>query len=147
MKRLFEDCFSVIQTDMVEICLEYCLKKADKIYIYCSAENNKYTTNFFFDVHGKIVKKHKLTEEIPSCDVSTDTQGQVLRILVDDLKQLEQVCEDFERPMPTEIKMVYDVTENSLRAKYQYAIVYSDHPTKTARDIVEEWVEEFSKTF
>ena len=55
------------------------------------------------------MKKHKLNEEIPSCDVSTDTQGQVLRILVDDLKQLEQVCEDFERPMPTEIKLAYDV--------------------------------------
>ena len=35
-KEIFEDTFSSIQTDMVQICLEYANNRADKIFIYAS---------------------------------------------------------------------------------------------------------------
>ena len=35
MGKVFEDYFSELQTDMVEICLEYVEDRAEKIYIYC----------------------------------------------------------------------------------------------------------------
>ena len=38
--EIFEDAFSAIQADMVQICLEYVDNRADKIFIYASFEEN-----------------------------------------------------------------------------------------------------------
>lgn len=38
MGKVFEDYFSELQTDMVEICMEYVEDRSEKIYIYCSFE-------------------------------------------------------------------------------------------------------------
>lgn len=35
MEKTFEDYFSEIQSDMVDICLEYVQDRADEVYIYC----------------------------------------------------------------------------------------------------------------
>ena len=43
--------------------------------------------------------------------------------------------------MPTEIKLIYDVKKNSLKAEYKYNLVYSNDPVKTADDIAMEWFE------
>ena len=43
--------------------------------------------------------------------------------------------------MPTEIKLVYDVPKNNMRAEYKYDLVYSNDPTKCAYDIAMEWFE------
>lgn len=43
--------------------------------------------------------------------------------------------------MPTEIKLIYDVKKNSLKAEYKYDLVYSNDPVKTADDIAMEWFE------
>ena len=41
--------------------------------------------------------------------------------------------------MPTEIKMVYDVKTKQFNADYKYNLVHSNHKTKTADDIVNDW--------
>ena len=60
MGKVFEDYFSELQTDMVEICLEYVEDRAEKIYIYCSFEGGVQSCNFFYKVNGKVVKKSRL---------------------------------------------------------------------------------------
>ena len=57
MGKVFEDYFSELQTDMVEICLEYVEDRAEKIYIYSSFEGGVQSCNFFYKVNGKVVKK------------------------------------------------------------------------------------------
>jgi len=44
--------------------------------------------------------------------------------------------------MPAEIKIIYDVSSNSLKAEYKYDLVYSNDPEKTADDMAREWFEE-----
>ena len=63
MKEGFEAVFSDIQADMVSICLEYIENKGDKIYIYASYENKAITCNFFYEIDGKLYKKHLLPNE------------------------------------------------------------------------------------
>ena len=41
MDKVFEDYFSELQADMVSICMEYVEKRAERIYIYCSFEDNE----------------------------------------------------------------------------------------------------------
>lgn len=41
--------------------------------------------------------------------------------------------------MPTQIKLVYDITTNKLNADYRYEMIFSNDRNKTAYDVVEEW--------
>lgn len=138
-EKMFEDYFTEIQSDMVSICLEYVENKADEIYIYTSFESNVATSNYFYNIGGNILKKHNLNNANNgfNYDVSLERQRDCLQILIDDIKQLVEVCKKYGRPMPTEIKMVYDVKTKQFNADYKYNLVHSNHKTKTAEAILE----------
>ncbi len=143
MGKVFEDYFSEFQTDMVSICLEYVEKRAEKIYIYCSFENNMLSSGFFYKVNGQVVKKNKLNEVITDkqkeYDVSITRQKAAINIINDDIKALNKLCQEYQREMPTQIKLVYDVTANTLNADYCYEAIFSNDENKTAYDVLEEW--------
>lgn len=147
MNKTFEDYFSELQADMVSICLEYVEKKADKIYIYCSFESRVISSGFFYNINGMIVERHKLNDAVDSkinfrYDVTGDRQGGVMDIINDDIKKLMKLCKEFGKEMPTEIKLIYDVKRNSLKADYRYDLVYTNDPVKTADHIELEWFEQ-----
>lgn len=148
MSKVFEDYFSELQTDMVSICLEYVEKKADKIYIYCSFEEGVISSDFFYCINDKVVRKHKLNDAVTMdsgkfrYDTSVARQKGVMNIINDDIEKLYKICNQYNKEMPTEIKLVYDVNKNSLKANYKYDLVYSNDPIKTADDIAMEWFEE-----
>ena len=101
--------------------------------------------NFFYKVNGKVVKKSRLNDVIvdgqEEYDVSISRQRDVMAILNEDMVALRKLCEEHQREMPTQIKLVYDVAANSLDADYRYDIIYSNHKNKMADDILEEWFE------
>lgn len=145
MGKVFEDYFSELQTDMVEICLEYVEDRAEKIYIYSFFEGGVQSCNFFYKVNGKVVKKSRLNDVIvdgqEEYDVSIPRQCDVMEILNEDMVALRKLCEEHQREMPTQIKLIYDVSANSLNVDYSYDIIYSNHKNKMADDILEEWFE------
>lgn len=148
MEKVFEDYFSEIQADMVSVCLEYASNKADKIYIYCSYEAKVISSNFFFRINGLLVRKHKLNDAIIersddfSYNTSDNRQGAAIDIINEDIEKISELCKNFNREMPTEMKLAYDVRKGSLVAKYRYDLVYSNIPGKTADDIEKEWFDE-----
>ncbi|WP_342538666.1 DUF600 domain-containing protein [Sporosarcina sp. FSL K6-1540] len=149
MSKVFEDYFSEIQTDMVSICLEYVEERAEKIYIYCSFEEGIVSSDYFYNINGKIVERHKLNDMLSSgennYDVSVQRQSGVVKILNMDIKSVIKLCKEYNREIPTEMKLIYNIEENSLKAEYKYELVYSDDPVKTADDVAMEWFEEISK--
>ena len=146
MSKVFEDYFSELQADMVSICLEYVNGRAEKIYVYCSCEEKVISSDFFYCIEGKIKERHKLNDDINKTnkyiyDTSIERQDAVLDILIEDIKKMMLLCKEYHREMPTEIKLIYDVKKNSLKAEYKYDLVYSNDPVKTADDIAMEWFE------
>lgn len=143
MEKVFEDCFSELQVDMVSICMEYVEGRAERIYIYCSMENNMISSGFFYKVNGKIVKKNKLNDVIKSgergYDVSVNRQKGAITIINEDIQALDKLCQEYQREMPTQIKLVYDIVENKLNADYSYVLIFSEDSSKTAYDVLEEW--------
>ena len=133
MEKMFEDYFSEIQADMVSI------------YIYCSFEDGMISSGFFYKVNSKIVKKNKLNDVIvdgqKKYDVSIPRQKGAINIINDDIKALKRLCQEYQKEMPTQIKLIYDVAANSLNADYSYDIIYSNDKDKMADDILEEWFE------
>lgn len=128
MEKVFEDYLAELQGDMVSVCLEYVNNQSDDIYIYCSCEEGTYSFDVFYKMNGKIVRKHQLNEVLKEIngpkeiyDVSSERQSSLLGI--DLLKEIHKKCKEFNREMPTEIKMHYNARENKLRAKYQYDLV------------------------
>ncbi|MED4402846.1 DUF600 domain-containing protein [Metabacillus fastidiosus] len=135
---------------MVSICLEYVFERANKIYIYCSHEEGFISNDFFYDINGKIVERHKLNDALIneesnvnfSYDTSVDRQKAVVRIINENIKEMIKLCKEYERDMPTEMKLIYDVKSGSFKAEYQYDLVYTNDDIKTADHIAEEWFEE-----
>lgn len=147
MSKVFENYFSELQADMVSICLEYVDDRAEKIYIYCSCEERVLSSDFFYCIEGKIKERHKLNDDMNKdnnyiYNTSPERQDAVLDILIEDIKKMMLLCNECKREMPTEIKLIYDVEKNSLKAEYKYDLVYSNDPVKTADDIAMEWFED-----
>ncbi|NBJ70636.1 MULTISPECIES: DUF600 domain-containing protein [Clostridia] len=148
--KVFEDYFSELQTDMVAICLEYVDNKADEIFIYCSYEPNMYVFDFFYKINGMVVHKNQLNEAVKDLDsthnrafdVSRERQKAALRIGNQNLKLIHKKCEEFNKDMPTEMKLHYNVKKNSLKGKYRYDLVYSNDDELLPDDIFDLWFEE-----
>lgn len=151
MEKSFEDYFSEYQADMVSICLEYASDRADMIYICCACEGSATTAEYFYRINGKVVNRGQLNDAINlktsgfRYDTSTDVQRQTLRIILDDIADINKLCKKYDRPMPTEMKLIYDVKRNKLSVSYRYDLVYSHTKDKYATDVVEEWFEEIKK--
>lgn len=145
MDKVFEDYFSELQADMVSICLEYVDSRVEKMYIYGSFEEGVVSSDFFYNINERILERHKLNDALGNIekkyDVSVERQKGVIKILNTDIKDMLKLCKEYQREMPTEIKLVYDVSKNSLKAEYKYELVYSNDPVKTADDIAMEWFE------
>src|SRR5690625_464713 len=142
MTKQFEDYFSELQADMVSICMEYIESKVDDIYIYCSYELNMYAFDVFFKAQDMVVHTHKLNEIYPEIDTSIERQKAMINIGNQNLKLINDICGEYNHDMPTEIKLHYNVKENSLQAKYKYDLVYSNRENLSYHDILDEWFEE-----
>ena len=149
MAKAFEDYFSEIQTDMIEICLEYIEDRAEKIFIYGSYEDGTITEYFFYQINRMIFKKSEVNKALkpgePPYDVSSDRQQDAMKIIHDDIEALITLCKEYKREMPTQLKIVYDVRKNTVNADYKYDLMYSTDPDRTDLDIIEEWIEEERK--
>ncbi len=127
----FDDKMMGIFLDMVDICSEYSQDKSDYIYIYCAYEQNTILAQFFFKVNDLIIKKNKLEEVlsklgIPIHNITDSLQEQALNIIIDDIKSLDNLCKEYSKPMPTEIKIAYDVKRKKTISNISYDNKFSD---------------------
>jgi hypothetical protein len=145
MVKSFEVSFVELQSDMVNICLEYVNGKAELIYIYCSFEHNSLTSNVFYSINNILVKKHKLNDVIiigdkaSVYDTSIEWQRLLIKNINKDIEKINDLCKKHGKPMPTEIKIIYDVGNKNMKAEYQYDLVYSNVPNKSAMMVCDEW--------
>lgn len=118
---MFEDEFSALQADMVDICNEYSKGVADKIFIY-AANEGMILTQHFYCINTNLYKCSKLnnTGLTVSFDVSIDCQRQVLDILNEDIQRLQSLCEKYDQPVPKLMKLVYEPKTKKFNAEYKY---------------------------
>ncbi len=142
MAKSFEDLFMEIQADMVFACMDYVKGMADKVYVYGSFEGRMISSDWFYEINGQIVARHKTNTISSEYDVSGDNQDECLDELNGAIDDMIDLCKEHKRLMPTEIKMVYDVKKKSLDVNYKYDNQWHDHKTKTPDDVADEWFEE-----
>ena len=146
MGKVFEDLFMDIQEDMVCAGLDYVDSNADKIYIYGSCEGRMTMPDCFFEVDGDVYNRASLRTISDDYDVSGENQDICLRRILKGIEKMEVLCKEYDRPMPTEIKMIYDVNDGSLSVDYKYEPVYSQHKDMLPDDVVEKWFKDVKRS-
>jgi hypothetical protein len=142
MGRVFEDYLGDMLTEMVAASLEYA-PEARAIYIYGSAEKGAYAFNVFYNIDGQILKKHQVNESgCHSFDISDERQFALLHFGADEMIKFEERCKEFQQPMPTQIKLVYDAGKNSMKSDLSYDIKYSNTKDVTSNNIFNSWYDE-----
>jgi len=135
MSKVFEDAFSDVQSGLISLCLEAVDENAEKVYAYCSIEEKSRTFNAFFCVNGEIKTLDEITDNVALI-------RQFLEFGTGDLLEIKRVCKEHDRPVPTEIKMVYDVQSGHFEANYQYVPVCDGDMDKSSYDVFMEWFNE-----
>ena len=142
----FEDRFSELQADMISICMEYVENRADKVYVYASCEEDMISSSFFYLINNKYVECHKVNDALENgeerYDVSPERMFQVLQIIGEDIEEIEVLCKEYEKDMPTEMKLIYDAKSGKFKAEYKYDLIHTNEDIKTADDFADEWFEE-----
>ncbi|MED3398902.1 immunity protein YezG family protein [Bacillus wiedmannii] len=142
----FEERFSELQADMISICMEYVENRADKVYVYASCEEDMISSSFFYFINNKYVECYKVNDALENgekrYDVSPERMFQVLQIISEDIEGIEMLCKEYEKDMPTEMKLIYDTKSGKFKAEYEYDLIHTNDDIKTADDFANEWFEE-----
>ena len=138
---MFEEEMTEVQSDMVDICNEYSCGVADKIFIYISYEGLLFPFHFYC-IKNKLFHAGNLNESEATVnfDISTDCQRQVATIIKDDTRKIKSVCDKYNQPMPTEMRIVYEPKTKKFRSEYKYEKQFTDDMGLS--DIVNAWFEE-----
>ena len=118
MVKVFEDEFSVLQSDLISLCLEVSEGKADKIFAYTSIEGKSKMFNAFFKINGTIKALNQLGKD-------NQLIMQFLRIGTGDLEKIFDICNKYNMPIPTEMKMRYEAKSGNFGSEYKYEEICS----------------------
>lgn len=135
---MFEDEFTEKQKDMIALALEFAeivQKKPDKLFIYGSFET-MYSFDLFYKVEGEVLMMHQIAKE------KDDLILQILQLGNKDLQDIHAICKKYDQPMPTDLRIVYQIEGSKVHADYKYELQYSNTPDLLPDDIFEQWFEE-----
>ena len=143
MNRVFEDQLMDIQSDMISLSLEYIENKAETVFIYVVLEDGLVSFDVFYKIGGFISEKSDvnkyLSEKINDSD---DIQFSLLEYGIEDAEKIEVLFEENSKEVPTEIRLVYDVKNNSLKSNYRYDAMYEKNEDLSVSDVFDAWIQE-----
>ena len=143
MNRVFEDQLMDIQSDMISLSLEYVENKAETVYIYVVLEDGLVSFDVFYKIGGFISEKSDVNEYLSEkINDSDDTQFSLLEYGIEDAEKIEVLFEENYKEVPTEIRLVYDVKNNSLKSNYIYDAMYEKNEDLSVSDVFEAWIQE-----
>ena len=126
---IFEDLLMEIQSDLVSLVLEYSNSQIDEIYLYGYMGEGSYFFNLFFKKNEEIIRLNQINDflsENEIIDDSRDRQIQLLELGIDNLEKIEILFENNKKEVPTEIKIIYNKSSNSIKSKYSYSPISDD---------------------
>ena len=143
MNRVFEDQLMEIQSDMISLSLEYVENKAEIVYIYVVLEDGLVSFDVFYKIGGFISEKSDVNEYLSEkINDSDDIQFSLLEYGIEDAEKIEVLFKENSKEVPTEIRLVYDVKNNSLKSNYRYDAMYEKNEDLSVSDVFETWIQE-----
>lgn len=137
----FEGVLADVQSEMISAALEYVDGRASDVFVYCTTEGGIFQYDPFFVVDGKVTERHK----IAGIDTSISRQRSLIKFGNQQLLRLKDAAKKYDRPLPTQMKLHYVITDGSLDASFEYEMQYTNNSSKTAADMIQEWQWEISE--
>lgn len=135
MSKQFEDEFMDLQSEFISLSLELTKKRVDKIYAYASIEKKSKMFNAFFEVNGEIKTLNQL-------GINSVLIMQFLKLGTGDLDKIKTLCNEYNMPVPTELKMYYDVKSGKYNADYEYKEICSAKTGISSGEVFMNWFNE-----
>ena len=143
MNRVFEDQLMDIQSDMISLSLEYVENKEETVYIYVVLEDGLVSFDVFYKIGGFISEKSDVNEYLSEkINDSDDIQFSLLEYGIEVAQKIEVLFEENSKEVPTEIRLVFDVKNNSLKSNYRYDAMYEKNEDLSVSDVFEAWIQE-----
>ena len=140
---IFEDQLMEIQSDMISLSLEYVENKAEIVYIYVVLEDGLVSFDVFYKIGGFISEKSDVNEYLSEkINDSDDIQFSLLEYGIEDAEKIEVLFKENSKEVPTEIRLVYDVKNNSLKSNYIYDAMCEKNEDLSVSDVFEAWIQE-----
>ena len=140
---IFEDQLMEIQSDMISLSLEYVENKAEIVYIYVVLEDGLVSFDVFYKIGGFISEKSDVNEYLSEkINDSDDIQFSLLEYGIEVAQKIEVLFKENSKEVPTEIRLVYDVKNNSLKSNYIYDAMYEKNEDLSVSDVFEAWIQE-----
>lgn len=140
---IFEDQLMEIQSDMISLSLEYVENKEETVYIYVVLEDGLVSFDVFYKIGGFISEKSDVNEYLSEkINDSDDIQFSLLEYGIEDAEKIEVLFKENSKEVPTEIRLVYDVKNNSLKSNYIYDAMYEKNEDLSVSDVFEAWIQE-----
>ena len=132
-----------IQSDMISLSLEYVENKAETVYIYVVLEDGLVSFDVFYKIGGFISEKSDVNEYLSEkINDSDDIQFSLLEYGIEVAQKIEVLFEENSKEVPTEIRLVFDVKNNSLKSNYRYDAMYEKNEDLSVSDVFETWIQE-----
>lgn len=115
MEMIFEDAFMDAQASMVSLCVEFLdstNNRVDKIYIYTNCDECSFFFNVFFEKDNQTYGTGDLFNKEDVKDL--------INYGNEDLFALFNVCKNYNRQCPYQMKLVYDTHSHQFDADYRY---------------------------
>ena len=143
MNRVFEDQLMDIQSDMISLSLEYVENKEETVYIYVVLEDGLVSFDVFYKIGGFISEKSDVNEYLSEkINDSDDIQFSLLEYGIEDAEKIEVLFKENSKEVPTEIRLVFVVKNNSLKSNYRYDAMYEKNEDLSVSDVFEAWIQE-----
>lgn len=138
MAKVFEDEFMDVQTGLIELCMEVSGGNVDKIYAYCAVGERSFMFNAFFMVNGQIKDLMELQ------GMTHGLAFEFLEVGTKDLISLKNLEKKYNRPIPAEMKLYYDVPTGKFHAEYDYNPAFMKHKRVSPGDAFCAWQDEMA---
>ena len=142
MNDSFDNDFQSLLTQMVELAFEYVddnVDEVDTVYTIGLIEKG-YPLKTFYKINGQLAKSHKVNDiSKKQYDVSSSRAFNLLNLGNDILMKIENLFIDYNREIPTILKLVYFPKTGKFESYFGYEKNFSNSTTKTAQDVYEEW--------
>lgn len=136
MLQGFEDAFTDAQARTISLALELLennKKEADMIYIYIYQSDTQIFFNAFFAKDKKIYLLNDWFDD--------DQINDFFDCGVEDVDNIDEVCDTYDGKCPYEFKLSYNVKTKSFDAKYNYDDIAMENDVDLV-DIYKEWQKE-----
>lgn len=135
MGKTFEDKFMDLQSGLISLCLEVAGQKINRVYAYCSIEEKSRMFHAFFRVGNEI-------KTLGQLGVDGALAIELLKLGTSDLEKIRKLCKRYHMPIPTEMKMYYNVDTGKYDAQYKYKEICSADTKVAAEDVFLAWLSE-----